>query len=247
MMAYIRKHIPLLLVSYLVCAHGAYAQCYRFLDAKDNSSVTVSLTNLPDPIVTSAGEKIIYEYDLAGLPGNSVTLAAGTNQETTNNTPIHWIHYNSTFTITLRMEPGGDTTLIFSMHSTFEVLLSAKPNPELPSGLLHNGLPRRLPPRSAWSHATLVMSSKKVHGTSAYPADNITAIESCDDPKPSPVSTSLCTLKLHNKVGEIVKVAAKMETSGSTEMPSFAFRLTSSGGELTPSLRPPVVIRTAFP
>jgi CHAT domain-containing protein/tetratricopeptide (TPR) repeat protein len=240
------------------------AQCYRFSNYKNGASVTINIANLRAPTITFDQERVVYTYDLTGLSGNCATITASTKA---TNVPISETCQNTAISVELTSDPMSGTNLSLwaaacipaaAGTTLVSVDLHAKPNPYFPSGILPNGPPRQLPPRSAWSAAfmgQLFHEPNGVIGPEGYAGD-FDAIESCDDPPdsdppvdrcptgataspPGPPPSAVadgCTLKLHNKVGEIVKVTAEVVASPNLQTPradaAFAYLFTSSGGEL---------------
>jgi CHAT domain-containing protein/tetratricopeptide (TPR) repeat protein len=206
----IRVWVPLVLASYLAfaCARGAGAQCYRFSDSKSSTSVTVSITNLPAPTIAPGDqESVSYKYDLMGLSGNSVTLTVGTNTATVIDVLA--------FSVTLSTGPFSGTTLMFVVVGNgwprATIALHASSNPDLPTGLLPNGLPRRLPPRSVWSGASMGVILNNSSGEAVGFSGGIDAIESCGGPPPPAVAAPSPVVQAPSLPVPVVPTAEEME------------------------------------
>src|ERR1700733_8353817 len=154
--------VSLAFVFALAGARVASAQCYQFSSGAA-ASLMVNITNLPSPTVgTDTFGDITYAYDLIGLSGNSVTIMIGG----ATNTATVFSPQSETNSFSINITSGPIGTIVVLNISSSSIIpplngiaaiveLLAGPNPNLPKGLLPNGLPTTLPPISAWATTVL--------------------------------------------------------------------------------------------
>jgi hypothetical protein len=146
-----RFGIRLILVALLTAAAArpVTAQCYEFSSGSD-AKLTVNIKNLPVPEKEAPG---IFIYDLTELPGNSVTLTL--NGETRSATTGD--HFQDVFNVYFYSGASEDNGLVvFAVHNDrrgnfFEASFAlVAPNQGPFSDVKPDGLPKTLPPISAW-------------------------------------------------------------------------------------------------
>lgn len=150
-------HSAIMAVVVLMTAHVLAAQCYQFSGAA--ASLTVDITNLPTPTITSDGfGDTYYVYNLVGLTGNSVVLSADGVTTSTSTFPTN--SNSAEFGISITSGANTGTVLNFVIAGTDDVTgngfgvivtLADEATPSFPKGILPNGLPITLPPIGAWT------------------------------------------------------------------------------------------------
>jgi hypothetical protein len=218
MMARSSVHVPLACFLVLVGVRPTSAQCYRF-SSGTAASLTVNITNLPQPKIIPTGIGFRYDYNLDRLTGNTVTLSLGAS--THSGSVFQPSGPDPTFSIIVSSGPsitlleilagskdnngnGFSAMVILSAGSNSKQLDLAVPTPNpLPSGLLPDGLLPTLPSISAWS--TAFISAALLTGPSYTPFHGtLDAVGSCSCPTlPAPYDILL----YKNATGEYIHVA----------------------------------------
>ncbi len=148
------------------------ALCYQF-SSGNAASLTVNITNLPTPVVTSIGGIYTsYQYPAFGAPGISESLTIGqtTYVGPTAPTTIYILTESASTTSTLQISGGVLVGPGLGNDGAAGIVLSGNGN------LLPNGLPAAIPPISSWGMTANmnVTAGTNLSGTT-YPLTSITS------------------------------------------------------------------------
>ncbi len=189
--------LPLACFLALVGVRATSAQCYRFSSVSSGTaaSLTVNITNLPRPTVTSLmGTGRRYFYDLRGLSGNTVSLSLGKATDTRSVFPVNESEQSpkGLFSIYVDSSPLFPTLSIQVASSNYNdaehktsnglaavIALTARLNPNRPNVLLPNGLPSTLPPLSSWSGAATISASLRTATSFTPLSGTLASIGTC--------------------------------------------------------------------
>lgn len=173
-------------------AHSAAGQCYSFTGSSSNgtpATVTFDLENLPSPNINSdAGGNRTFTYNLGGLRGNTVTVAAaGMTSTATSLVP------GPTSTIVVTSGPSI-TSVYFGAATTGFVVTVALSNPQYgpssPRNFLPEGLTKTPPALSYWPQGGLFVDIANSTTPVIFNAV-VTAIGStCPDPCAKVITTT---------------------------------------------------------